>query len=300
MDTNTVDTQYNESCELSGERGTRFRATVLMTVLYSVAAGILLGFAITYVGWLQLRLVLCSTIGMLLAIVLSKTGQAMHCRNAFAMKVLGVVGALFCIQSAFSVYVWIGVGTTATGAPLKLFDVLFTPYVVWQVLDSIAQSGQVTSNGRSIGALQVWLYWIIEVGAMTVTLFILLTRNYAKLSYCEPCKVWLSQKREQIFLEPPTDKSVEQAVECGDLTALLNLKILKEPEFPYLRLNYTVCPSCNGRGVYQISMLRNDSSAIHEFALTPTLSMRNSEKHALAKLIVAKQELLNVAGVAKE
>jgi len=291
MNAITSDLPADESCALSGARGSRFRATVLLTLLYSIVAGTLLGFVMTHVAWMMLRLALCSGIGMLLGTILAKTGQSMHCRSLLAMKMLAVMGSLVCIQAAFSTYVWNLFGFTPSGVPLTFFDVFIKPHVVWQVLDSVASSGVITTNGRPMSAPQVWLYWIIEVGATAVTAYIVLKRDYAKLSYCEPCKEWLSGKRQYIFLETPTDKSVQDSIERGDLPALLNLKVLAEPEFPYLRLEYSVCHSCNGRGVYQIFMMRNDSNAANEWVLTPTLSMKIADRPVLAKLIVAQQDL---------
>lgn len=293
MDESLSEHKTHDSCELSGARGSRFRATVLLTILYSVVGGTVLGFVITHVPSLELRLGLSALLGMLLGVVLSGTGKSMHCRSPRAMQILAVIGALLCIQSAYSTYVWNVFGATASGSPLGIFDVLLKPHVVWEILNSVAQSGMMLSNGRPMGASQVWFLWLVQAGAMAIPLYVVVVRACGKLSYCEPCKEWLSKDRKYIFLETPIDKSVEDALTRGELGALLTLKVLKEPEFPYIRLEYAVCTSCNARGIYQIFMMRNDTGSVHEWILTPTLSMRSSEKPALAKLIVTQQDLLN-------
>lgn len=232
---------------------------LLFGVIGSVILGFIYSYAIHYIPFIYLNVVIALGFGGLMGIVTGYAGKITHVRNKKLLAVMGLING--CIALYFSWIVWLRI----------IFEGYWfvSPSEFWEAIQLVNEYGTWglgRSSDTAISGVFLTIIWVIEGGIV-----VLLSAIASTISgvYCEDCGKWIDDETTKTFevdafspqnsddLESESQQNamdistrveaIKEAVECGDFSLLNKLSKATDasPANTFLVVKYAKCKECN-------------------------------------------------------
>lgn len=223
----------------------------LAGLLAGLGGGLLIGiglafaysYIIVYLPFVYLRAL--ATIGYAFALAAGvgfglKTGKI---RNApVALLVTGVVTA---ISFYFIWGIWVfALLQRADNEDATLLGVLTSPFILWEVIHKINETGAWGFRGTPISGLSLWVVWIVEA-AIIFSIPLLGGWGLVSAPFCETCDRWTEEEnavREFNRVAPPAE--LKEILRRKDYGALIRYP-RRAGDDVFYRASVHKCRNCN-------------------------------------------------------
>ena len=160
----------------------------LLAAVGSLLAAWLYAYAIYYIPFIYINVILTGGFGFALAIINVHTMRGAKLRNAhlFAVMTLLVTGVAFYGHWA----AWIGIALRASDVEIMGLDVAVQPGAMWATILDINSVGAWSIFGIDFSGLPLWGVWFLE-GAIVFGLSLGLGHSkFQDIPFCEKCESW--------------------------------------------------------------------------------------------------------------
>ncbi len=231
-------TQY----QFSGKWGWFLLAVAAIGMPLIALCALVYSYAVVYIpiaGYVTFLLLFgyVIAVGMILG-MLAKIGK---CRSPTGWLVVGSVGGLFAVYSAWVFFV-VALVNQNSPQPITTWQVVTHPHETLEIIGDIAENGWYSIKSATPSGGILIIMWLIEAAIIAIAPVVILRGAIRNEMFCEKCTKWCPVK--EVAHLTPEQKGRKFTLADANIQSLLALVPLEKKKLPCVRAEVLQCPQC--------------------------------------------------------
>jgi len=254
----------NTEYKLSGKSGNIFIVGILLGPILVTLLCIIYAYIDVYNPIIYLTLLVF--LGLLFGIIIVQK-LVIHlskCRSKVSSIIYGIVTGLFGVYANWCTFLY--VLFSKDDIPMELLDLLLSPSLVLEMMQSLSVNGFYTLFGTDVKGGFLWFIWIVEAfGIFGVGALIGLTAIHEEI-FCEDCNRWAEDLNFDLRLAIDNKDITKEIIET-DIEKILDFDKLENPNSEHIKVNIHKCSKCQNTNTIDIDLITyktNDKGEVNE------------------------------------
>ena len=243
----------------------------------AVAAAFVYTFAIAYIPFVYINMLLTIGFGSLIGWVVGITCKYGKVRNDLLIASLAVQFAVVGVYCAWGVVPLALVGLEAGVSG-------FSPQVMVEWITYLYENGSWGMSGNStVNGIPLAGIWLVEM-AIIIGFSVFVARSMVSHQpFCEECDRWTATENGVQVLAAHGEEPVWEMVKAGNLEAMSQLSRADSETNPVVRLNLSTCPTCSHSNFLTIERV--------EYSIDKDNNLKEDTKPIVRNLIIEQKQV---------
>jgi hypothetical protein len=211
---------------------------------------IVYAFAIHYIPFVYLNLLMTLGMGMVVGWVVSREAKGSRIRHGILPALIGFACGFSGLYVAWAADLIARIGVPQGQSPLVGLD----PRVMASYMTVFYENGLWTigKNGNAVSGLPLLAIWLLEAGVIVGLAGLVPWSDFKQNVYCEACDQWTRSEKDVARLQETGGDDLPGRILAGNIAALGDVPRAPPDAMQFLRVNVWCCETCTGTNALEL------------------------------------------------